>query len=49
MKEEKKKNRISVKETEVQGPSKSEKEEDIFAVEEIIMEEMAIDGICGVY
>ena len=29
---------------------KSDKEsEDIFAVEEIEIEEMAIDGICGVY
>ena len=26
-----------------------EKQEDIFQVEEITIEEMAIDGICGVY
>lgn len=26
-----------------------ENEEDVFRTEEIIIEEMAIDGICGVY
>ena len=26
-----------------------EKEEDIFSIKEIKIEEMAIDGICGVY
>ena len=32
----------------VKGGQK-EKEEDIFKTEEIMIEEMAIDGICGVY
>ena len=28
---------------------KKDKEEDIFSLEEITIEELAIDGICGVY
>ena len=28
---------------------KNDQEEDIFATEETIIEEIAIDGICGVY
>ena len=28
---------------------KQEKDEELFKTEEIIIEEMAIDGICGVY
>ncbi|MBW1780860.1 MAG: mycofactocin precursor [Deltaproteobacteria bacterium] len=29
--------------------SEDEVQEDIFSTEEIVIEEMAIDGICGVY
>jgi mycofactocin precursor len=29
--------------------AKKDQEEDIFATEETIIEEIAIDGICGVY
>ena len=30
-------------------PEDADKKKDIFSVEEIKIEEMAIDGICGVY
>jgi mycofactocin precursor len=30
-------------------PKKEKEKEDIFSVQEITIEEMAIDGICGVY
>jgi mycofactocin precursor len=31
------------------NPVSEEREEDIYQMEEITIEEMAIDGICGVY
>jgi mycofactocin precursor len=34
---------------ELSNPADLEEEEAVFAVEEITIEEMAIDGICGVY
>ena len=37
------------KERDVTEVKKEEKDEPIFSVTEIIIEEMAIDGICGVY
>ncbi len=36
-------------EKEVERPANENEEDAIFRVEEITMEEMAIDGICGVY
>ena len=36
-------------EKEINEESKKETEEEIFAIEEIKIEELAIDGICGVY
>ena len=36
-------------ETKVNVSEESDPKEDIFNVEEIKIEEMAIDGICGVY
>lgn len=36
-------------EKELNAESNKEVEEEIFAVEEIKIEELAIDGICGVY
>lgn len=36
------------REKDEEGPGK-ESEEEIFGIEEITIEEMAIDGICGVY
>jgi mycofactocin precursor len=36
-------------EKEINEESNKETEEEIFAVEEIKIEELAIDGICGVY
>jgi mycofactocin precursor len=36
-------------EKEVKESQNDSKDEDIFTVEEIRIEEMAIDGICGVY
>ncbi|WP_419660945.1 variant-type mycofactocin precursor [Desulfosarcina variabilis] len=36
-------------EAKVDGPEENDPKEDIFSVEEIKIEEMAIDGICGVY
>jgi mycofactocin precursor len=36
-------------EKELNAESNKEAEEEIFAVEEIKIEELAIDGICGVY
>ena len=32
-----------------QSPKKKEEEKELFCVEEIKIEELAIDGICGVY
>jgi mycofactocin precursor len=37
------------KEKDVKNGQKDNKEDDIFKTEEIKIEEMAIDGICGVY
>ena len=37
------------KEMEVKGFQGEEKDQDVFEIEEITIEEMAIDGICGVY
>jgi mycofactocin precursor len=37
------------KEQEEQGIQHDEQEDDIFATQEIKIEELAIDGICGVY
>ena len=37
------------KEKDVKKGQKDNKEDDIFKTEEIKIEEMAIDGICGVY
>lgn len=37
------------KEKDVKKGQKDNKEDDIFRTEEIKIEEMAIDGICGVY
>jgi len=37
------------KEKDVKKGQKDSKEDDIFRTEEIKIEEMAIDGICGVY
>ena len=37
------------KEKFVKGGQKEDEEDNIFKTEEIIIEEMAIDGICGVY
>ena len=36
-------------EKEVKKSAPSETEKDLFSIEEIEIEEMAIDGICGVY
>ena len=36
-------------EKEEEKPGSESDEEAVFSVEEIIVEEMAIDGICGVY
>jgi mycofactocin precursor len=36
-------------EKEINEEANKETEEEIFAVEEIKIEELAIDGICGVY
>lgn len=36
-------------EKDVEEIQNSSKDKDIFAIEEIEIEEMAIDGICGVY
>jgi mycofactocin precursor len=36
-------------EKEINEESTKETEEEIFAIEEIKIEELAIDGICGVY
>ena len=35
--------------TNTEEPKKEEEKEDMFSVQEITVEEMAIDGICGVY
>lgn len=37
------------KEKELKESQKEKKDQDIFEMEEIKIEEMAIDGICGVY
>lgn len=37
------------KEQDMKKDQKDNKEDDIFKTEEIKIEEMAIDGICGVY
>ena len=37
------------KKDEVNGPQKERNKDDIFEIEEVRIEEMAIDGICGVY
>lgn len=37
------------KEKDVKGGQKDTQKDDIFKIEEIKIEEMAIDGICGVY
>ena len=37
------------KKTEIKESQKGKDDEDIFRTEEIKIEEMAIDGICGVY
>ena len=37
------------KEINAQSPRNKEEEKDIFFVEEIKIEELSIDGICGVY
>jgi mycofactocin precursor len=37
------------KEQEEQGIQHDEQEDEIFAAQEIKIEELAIDGICGVY
>lgn len=37
------------KEQEEQGIQREKQEDDIFATKEITIEELAIDGICGVY
>jgi mycofactocin precursor len=40
---------MSQPENEIKEESNKETEEEIFAIEEIKIEELAIDGICGVY
>jgi mycofactocin precursor len=40
---------IGEKEKGVEGSQKENEEDNIFKTEEIMIEEMAIDGICGVY
>ena len=40
---------IKEKEKDVKGGQKENEEDNIFKTEEIVIEEMAIDGICGVY
>jgi len=40
---------IGKKEKGVKGGQKENEEDNIFKTEEIMIEEMAIDGICGVY
>lgn len=37
------------KEKDIKKDQKNDKEDDIYKIEEIKIEEMAIDGICGVY
>ena len=37
------------KETVVKGNQKDNEQDSVFETQEIIVEEMAIDGICGVY
>ena len=37
------------KEKELKGFQGEGKDQDVFEIEEITIEEMAIDGICGVY
>ncbi len=41
--------RMEQKEKDMKKDQKDNKEDDIFKTEEIRIEEMAIDGICGVY
>lgn len=41
--------RIREKEKDVKGGQKENEEDNIFETEEIMIEEMAIDGMCGVY
>jgi len=36
-------------ETPSDGTAEEKAKEDVFAVEEVVVEELAIDGICGVY
>ena len=45
---EQEKQLVNISET-ANGDSSKTKEEDIFSATEIRIEEMAIDGICGVY
>jgi len=40
---------IGEKEKGVKGSQKENEEDNIFKTEEIMIEEIAIDGICGVY
>ena len=40
---------IEDKETVVKGNQKDNEQDSVFKTQEIIIEEMAIDGICGVY
>ncbi|MBW2049401.1 MAG: mycofactocin precursor [Deltaproteobacteria bacterium] len=40
---------IEEKEKGVKGDQRENEEDGIFKTEEIVIEEMAIDGICGVY
>jgi mycofactocin precursor len=42
-------NNVKDKERNEESPQPGTEEEDIFYTEEIKIEEMAIDGICGVY
>ena len=40
---------VEEKETVVKGNQKDNEQDSVFKTHEIIIEEMAIDGICGVY
>ena len=40
---------VEDKETVVKGNQKDNEQDSVFKTQEIIIEEMAIDGICGVY
>ncbi|UCF84526.1 MAG: mycofactocin precursor [Desulfobacteraceae bacterium] len=46
---EKQENEQTEKAREVKHPQNDSQEDDIFSTEEIKIEEIAIDGVCGVY